>query len=180
MAEWCSESSVSLLGSSRSTQWRVNVQGEPKEPIRRCSSVTYWRGSSPSAWFNGAILFVIQPWIDTLDGYQFFGCPNPERNAWLWQSLIDLSSSDYWREEGFNWGAYVTVNAHVIVSCSASIVLLSLFVPSVCIYVMSGGVKNISNHHMSFVPLLFFSFPFPRTAKPDSPVMVTVQSAEAY
>lgn len=63
----------------------------------------------------------------------------------------------------------MTVNAHVIVSCSALIVLLSLFVPSVCIYVMSGGVKNISNHHKSFVPLLLFYFPFPRTAKPESP-----------
>lgn len=65
----------------------------------------------------------------------------------------------------------------MIVSCSASIVLLTLFVPSVCIYVVSGGVKNISNQHMSFVPLLFFSFPFPRTVKPESPVMVAVQSA---
>lgn len=74
----------------------------------------------------------------------------------------------------------MTVNAHVIVSCSASIVLLSLFVPSVCVCVTSGGVKNISHRHMSFVPLLFFSFPFPRTVKPESPVMVAVQSAEAY
>lgn len=63
---------VSLLGLSRSAQWWVSVQEEPKEPIRCCSSVMYWRWSSPSAWFNGAILLVSQPLINTLEGYQFF------------------------------------------------------------------------------------------------------------
>lgn len=166
VAEWCSESAVSLLGSSRSAQWRVNLQGRPKEPIRRCSSVTYWRGSSASAWFNGAILFVIQPWIDTLDGYQFLDAltlnVTPGFDS-VWSICHYLTTGD--RKESTERPMWL---------------LLSLFIPSVCIYVTSGGVKNISNHHKSFVPLLLFYFPFPRTAKPESPVMVAVQSAEAY